>query len=352
MRQPGKKEYFLPKAFAAGILILIAIQAVSALFMKEGVFTAAYHRVVAVKKAPTLSASATPEIVPEEDRSRRFAVMIDNHPNALPQSGLDKAAIIWEALVEGGLTRYMAVFASSSDVPEIGPVRSARPYFLDWAKEFDAAYVHVGGSDEALKLLAGPANLDNVDEFAYGSTFWRDAARSAPHNAYTSIPKLKALAEKKIWHLDSKTADTTLRSDAVSAGPAATTIDVSYARGGQQAEFRYDAATKTYRRYVNDRLVKTRDNAPLAPATLVEIELDSTPGKDPFDKGLQAMKTASGGKAVVFRNGVAIEGTWKKSAADAPMVIADAEGKKIAFAFGQVWYSVVAPNRGGSVVYR
>lgn len=347
-----RKEYSVPAAFAAGILLLAVIQVVSALFMEEGLFTAVYRRVLGAK--PVETATSTPEIAPLPDRSRAFAVMIDNHPNALPQSGVNEAAIVWEALVEGGLTRYMAVYRSSTDAPEIGPVRSARPYFLDWASESGAVYAHVGGSDEALGILAAKKlGLDDANEFSNGATFWRDETRSAPHNTYTSIARLKALAEKKGWALESDAVDATIRSDLfVEDASSAAIVSIAFARGGQAAEFRHDQAAGSYRRYVNGRAARDRANRPIATANVVAIELDAVPGKDPQGKGLQAMKTAGSGRAVVFRGGRAAEGTWRKGSPEAPLEVFGADGKKIPFAFGQVWYAVIAPNKGGSVDYR
>ena len=83
-----------------------------------------------------------------------YGVMIDNHPEARPQSGLDQAFLVIEAPVEGGISRLLAFFSAEQVLEEIGPVRSARPYFLDWNNELDALYVHVGGSDAALDYIS------------------------------------------------------------------------------------------------------------------------------------------------------------------------------------------------------
>ncbi|MBE3549940.1 MAG: DUF3048 domain-containing protein [Brockia lithotrophica] len=122
---------------------------------------------------------------------RPLAVVIENAPDARPQSGLFAADFIYEFLAEGGIPRFLAVFHSGMP-DEIGPVRSARPYFIEVARAFGAVLVHAGGSDEADAILAGgdPPHLDGLA--AEGKYFWRSPDRKPPHNLYTSAEKLEA----------------------------------------------------------------------------------------------------------------------------------------------------------------
>nr|MCU0495649.1 DUF3048 domain-containing protein [Chloroflexaceae bacterium] len=127
---------------------------------------------------------------------RLVAVMIDNHPDARPQSGMNAAALVFEALAEGGVTRYMAVYEpkANASISEIGPVRSARSYFVEWAKGLNAVYTHAGGSPEGLLLAETAteiANLDALRDGAEGLYFWRSTTRFAPHNLYTSTELLR-----------------------------------------------------------------------------------------------------------------------------------------------------------------
>ena len=96
-----------------------------------------------------------------EENNYPVAVMIDNLKEARPQSGLSKASVVYEAEAEGRITRYLAIYAGGKDVGEIGPIRSARSYFVDWAEEFSAAYIHCGGSPDALVKIS----KDNVFDF-------------------------------------------------------------------------------------------------------------------------------------------------------------------------------------------
>jgi len=121
--------------------------------------------------------------------------MIDNHPDAYPQTGLDHAAVVFEALAEFGVTRFMAVYAPgiTPDAPQIGPIRSTRLYFAQWALGFHALYAHAGGSPQGLALVESTDQLINLDALkkASGGYFARDSARDAPHNLYTSSAELE-----------------------------------------------------------------------------------------------------------------------------------------------------------------
>ncbi len=303
-----------------------------------------YKHAARKPKAPV----ATAPVAPPPDHTRPFAVMIDNHPDARPQSGIAKADVVWEAPVEGGLTRDMAIFRSAS-ATEIGPVRSARPYFLTWAREFDAAYAHIGGSDEALSDLAnGAFGLDNADGIADSLTFWRDTRRDAPHNAYTSSEKMRALIASNAWHATTDAIDLTPRGDAASGTPAIR-VDLVSQENGEQAEFQWDAKTKSYDLWRAGMLAHERDGLAIAPKTVVVLEMNIVPINDPHAKGLIGLQSLGSGKATVFQNGRAVAGTWKKASPQAPTIVIDANGQKIPFASGQVWYEVIGINRGGSV---
>jgi len=133
---------------------------------------------------------------------RLYTLMIDNHPNAYPQSGLDKSPLVFEALAEFGLTRYMIVIAPeiSPNASMLGPVRSARAYFVQWAIGLKAAYVHAGGSPDGLELAESAVSIENVDALRRdgGDYFWRESSREAPHNLYTSSEALAKMINDRL----------------------------------------------------------------------------------------------------------------------------------------------------------
>ena len=125
-----------------------------------------------------------------------IAVMIDDHRDARPQSGFSAASVVWQAPAEGGIPRYMLVF--QDQIPgDVGPVRSARSYYIPWAAELRALYVHAGGSPQALATLRAKGNgqlVYNADEFRWAKSFRRVDFNFAPHNLYTTGKQLRSLA--------------------------------------------------------------------------------------------------------------------------------------------------------------
>ncbi|MCI0479693.1 DUF3048 domain-containing protein, partial [Candidatus Uhrbacteria bacterium] len=128
-----------------------------------------------------------------------YAVMVENAPDARPLSGPATADLVIEAPVEGGITRLMLVFDATSTAEQIGPVRSARPYFVEWAAAIGAVYAHCGGSPDGLALIRSIEGFRDLDEFWNGNRFWRSSKRFAPHNIYTSMERLLAGRASKAW---------------------------------------------------------------------------------------------------------------------------------------------------------
>lgn len=348
MKLQDTKEYTLVSLLFFGLLFFPVVQGVSTLFLQEGLITYWVSQSLMIGTVKPIVAEASPEPIPASDDTRPFAVMIDNHPDAWPQSGLNEAEYIFEVLVEGGITRLMAIFRGAT-AEEIGPVRSARPYFLEYAKEYDAVYAHVGGSDEALRILRSrELDLDDADQFRYGSSFWRDYSRYAPHNTYTSSEDLADLLTRREWKEKATKLPPDVRSELYPEGIPASEITLEASGASRDVVFRWNPTSESYDRILNSQPAITRSGASQSPSTVVALEIPAVPGRDPFGKGLLAIDTVGTGKATVFRNGIAIEGVWKKDAEGQTGIYLDS-GKKIPFAFGQVWFLQYAPNRSGSL---
>ncbi|MDD3480724.1 MAG: DUF3048 domain-containing protein [Patescibacteria group bacterium] len=157
--------------------------------------------VVDEEKEPELLAAPLSGIMVGESvvERRPIAIVVENHPDARPQSGLLMADMVFETLAEGGITRFLAIYHSQTP-KEVGPVRSARPYFVEWADSFDALYAHVGGSDEGLALI-NRLSVADINQFAFGNFFWRDNTRYAPHNVYTTLDKIYSAAKTRNYAL-------------------------------------------------------------------------------------------------------------------------------------------------------
>ncbi len=308
----------------------------------------------------------------ELTKQRPFAVMIDNHSDARPQSGLDKAGIVYEVLAEGGITRYFAVFL---DTPahEIGPVRSARDYFLDLAMELDAIYVHCGQSPQAEveipKLGINDLNLEFSVPFRYS---WRSNERKAPHNLYTSTDRLLAAAAEKKYRMTisgsprelfkrvtppTPSAGSTAPSTGSTAPPAgspttpasgapAREVTITYPKAYEEyfLSWTYDQSTGTYSRFVKGQphVDKVTEKQLTTPNIIVQYVRSEPIPKDP---ALRINVYFVGeGRAQLFSQGVMIEAKWTKASREAPTVFTDAQGNPLVLVPGQTWIEVVPPE--------
>ena len=195
------------------------------------------------------------EIFKGDDRP--IAVMIDNHRGAWPQAGLNKTYLVYEIIVEGGETRLMALF-KGKDVDVVGPVRSSRHYFLDYAMENDAIYAHYGWSPKAKNDISS-LGINNLNGILYGKpTFWRISAKSAPHNAMTSTKTLLDAAKKKGYKTKSDaTSVLTYSTEEVENKDGQTAKEVKIPHSYMQSvTYKYDEKTRRYTRYARGVLQK------------------------------------------------------------------------------------------------
>jgi hypothetical protein len=260
-------------------------------------------------------------------RQRPIVVMIDNHPNAYPQSGLDKAAVVFEALAEFGLTRFMAVYAPgiTPEASSIGPVRSARLYFVQWAMEFRGLYVHAGGAPQALETLQNTTSLVDVDALFRDRSiyFTRIAQRAAPHNLYTDSAALeRALRDLAPEPFGDPEIGFLFKPDAPpDARPPARRIEYFFI-------YREDPAGWTAIDAVTGQQLRVKN------VVVMEVPEKPIPGDD---KGRIEQMVIGSGRARVFMDGVEREVTWQKGAPEERLLFLDASGNEIAFNAGQIW---------------
>ena len=299
--------------------------------------------------ASLVPAPLTGVLVPPNVAARHvIAVMIDDLSPARPQSGLTAASVVWQAPAEGGIPRYMLLFQDG--VPgAVGPVRSARYYFIGWAAEWRAAYAHAGGSPQALSTLRAQGRgqlVYNLDQFSYSSTyFWRIAARYAPHNLYTDGQRLRQMANGV-----GARSGTTPPAPAWTFGPEAAyedrptggSIETWYA--ANHIRYTYDRATNTYPRWVSPgvKQVDASTGKRVAPKNVVIMVVrfgalnDSHP-----EKGRLEADFIGSGKAWVATNGRTVAARWVKTSITAPTRFVDAKGKPITLTPGQTFVQVM-----------
>jgi DUF3048 family protein len=333
-----------------------------------------------VQTAPVASSSPSPSIGPSAspspvaaiyedlsgipttaDLAHRYpiAVMIDDSPPARQQAGLSVASMVWQAPVEGGLPRYMAIFQSGTP-PRIGPVRSARLYFVRWAAEWKAAYLHAGGPPPLKSFLAGSQTLV-LD--INGRSTRRVKFRAAPHNLYSEGERLRRFATEELATSElgydpteagrlQPFGDAAVETD---RGPDGGTIGISYF--GEQVSYRYDRALNAWLRSVDGRehhdAVATDNRGSgtigagprIAPTTVIVMLVPIRRSASIEGPALGRLEADSIGKntAWVFANGRVTKGTWSKSTPTGRTRFLDAAGTEIVFPRGQIFVQVV-PN--------
>ncbi len=285
----------------------------------------------------------------EEDKvnPNLYAVMIENLTDSRPPSGLDKAPVVYEALAEGGITRFMAIFPITVKVDEIGPVRSSRRYYIDWAEEYNKPlYIHAGGAPNALSYLKSSANVIDFNQFYHAGNFWRDKTRFAPHNLYTSSDKLflglKQVAPDNVPDYSSWTFKDPAALSQRQA-PTASQIVIDYSSFNYQVTYKYHPELNRYFRFQGDTQHVTRDGQAIWATNVIVMKVQT--GLLAGDSKRLDMKNIGTGEATVFRDGQVIQGTWKKDSGQARTEFLDADGQPIPLDRGSTWISVIPTDR-------
>ena len=273
-------------------------------------------------------------------------VMIENSPDARPQSGLKNSGIVFEAIAEGGITRFLVLY--QQEKPSlIGPVRSLRLYDIDWFAAFDASIAHVGGSYYALQEVRNGSYRD-IDQFFNSSYYWRSSDRYAPHNVYTSSEKLDALNASKGYTSSNFTGFT--RTDASpSEVTNATSIDITISSYLYNSHYDYDASTNTYLRSQAGEAHQDREDGQITPKVVIAMRVDEITVYE--DGYRQKITTIGSGSAVIFQNGTVTNATWAKTSKTSQITFTDANGNDVPLVRGQTWIAAV-PNDGGDVSWQ
>ena len=273
------------------------------------------------------------------------AIVIENSPEARPQSGLKQAGIVYEAIAEGGITRCLALYQENR--PQlIGPVRSVRPYYVEWAAQYDPSIVHVGGSSRALSMVRGGGYGVDLDQFFNGGSFWRVADRRAPHNVYTSFDKIDTLANSK-----GKTTSQFvpyLRHDIKKIdAPQASNINIDVSSGQFHVEYSYDPGSNSYKRTQGGQPHIDREEGQIAPQTVIAMKVPVSIAME--DGYREQINTSGTGSAFIFQNGTVIEATWSRGGdPKSNLVFKDLSGRDISLNRGQTWITALSDQRGVS----
>lgn len=270
---------------------------------------------------------------------RPLAVMIENHRKARPQSGLSRACLVYEAPAEGGITRFLAVFLHQ-DSKTIGPVRSARPYFIDWSLETNSVYVHCGQSWEAFEMI-NSLNFPTINEMWQPDSFWRSSRRGAPHNLYTNSDRLRKVIRRKQWEksvFEPRFDFSEIAADETAAKPVKKIL-ISYLPYDYKLVYRYDGKQKAYTRSMDGALhIDALTDKPLSVRNIifqyVQTEIVDEAGRlNVQDIGEGVAQLVSGGRLV--------QGRWKKSGIYETTRYADLSGKSWTLLPGLTFIQIV-----------
>jgi hypothetical protein len=309
------------------------------------------HPPVVAKKSPApapavITSPLTGLPVTAEQAARPVTgVMIENSDFARPQSGLSQAGVVFEAIAEAGITRFLTLFQDNKP-NNIGPIRSVRPYFLQWDLGFDASIAHVGGSPEALNDIKA-WHAKNIGEFAYGSYYHRISSREAPHNMYTSVANLNAIEKKNGW-TSSNFTGFPRKKDSPSKSPNAIVINLNPSSSDFAVRYTYDGSDDSYYRWLaGAKHVDANTGKQLKPKVVIAIVVPYNIESDGYHSHYA---TIGSGKAYVFQDGTVTVGTWKKASNTSQIQFLDASGNPIDLNAGQTW--ITALGSAGDVSYK
>lgn len=271
------------------------------------------------------------------------AIMIENSPSARPQSGLQESGIVFEAIAEGGITRLLTLHQEGRP-GIIGPVRSLRPYYIDWLAPFDATVSHVGGSANALKEIRNGSYKD-VDQFFNGKYYWRATDRAAPHNVYTNSQLLEEMNNSKGFTGSSFTP-WPRKLDSPSDSPNAKDINITVSSPTYNVHYEYDKGSNSYIRYVGGAKHTDREKGQITPKVAIALKV---PSHFAFEDGNRLqMDTLGKGTAYIFQDGIVTEATWHKADKKSQIMFYDKLGRVVPLNNGQVWITVVSPEKSVS----
>lgn len=356
----GKKKFWI--FVGGGIVLLLLVLGIVAVVLGS-------NKGETNTPAPTSSPTPTPTPVPVTQASNLdglvvatelalrhpLAIMIENTPGVRPQAGLSDASLVYEAITEGGITRFMAVYGHT--LPEkAGPVRSARPVFIDFAEEFQpnsAYYAHVGGSEEALGKIKGDGVYD-LNQFAIGNKAFQrfpKAGVATEHTMFTFPNKLYEVAKSLGYKTESSFRTWKFKDDAdATTRPETQTITVPFSSAAYDVKYVYDKASNTYKRYIAGAAhTDANNNKHISPKNVI-VQYVKYETAANSKKGHQNVKVIGEGTAKIFRDGKVVEAKWKKPSSPGRTIYTEAAtGDEIPFVRGQTFIELVKTDANVTV---
>lgn len=299
------------------------------------------------KEVKTTTSKLDGTTAPEDVANRHpLAVMVENHPEARPQAGLDEASFIYEAITEGGITRFLAIYGPRIPT-KVGPVRSARTYYIDWLSEYDAFYAHVGGNLDALDKIRQLGILD-LDQFAIGAAaYWREPAKgvAVEHTMFADPQKLYAEAQKKGWPKTKEINNYSFKKESVVDAALSQKVTIDFSSPQYKVEWVYSQTEKAYLRTLGGYAHKDRITGnQLSGKNIIALSVERTYAPTSINEEGFAMQTIGEGKALVFQEGKKTMATWKKKSRTSMTTLIDSGGNEIKLIPGETWFEITPPD--------
>lgn len=311
------------------------------------------------KDAPAVTAGKTPQpqvaeqlvtspldgMPYQKDLATRhpLAVSIENHPDTRPQSGLYNASIVYEAITEGGITRFLAIFGPK-DSSKLEPIRSARLFFMDYIKEYDAFFAHDGGNEDALANMSNYKIKDLPPAAAY---FHRDPSRAAPHNEYSSTAELYKYATSKGFDINTSSFETLKFRPAKPATTSGKSVEIDFSRNASfKVKWQYDSTDNSYKRFhaSKEHIDKETGKQITAKNVIIQTVDRTLQPHGSYGDENWVFKNVGSGQAKIYRDGEAISANWKKTSRDSRTRYYDESATEIELTPGNTWYEIAASD--------
>lgn len=339
----GKRKKNMYFWIGGAVIVLVALAVAGYyVFQSDSVETNTNQQLVNTNEASVRLLDGVP-VKPEFANLFPWAVMIENLATTRPQSGLSDAGVVYEALAEGGITRFLAIFTTDKQISDMGPVRSARPYFVDWASEYDPMYVHVGGSPQGLARI-NELDVKDFDQFYNSGNFKVKEGKFPPHHVFTDSRLLTFGVRDNEYPTNGSFTPWQFNEDALldQRPTAEQKIMVDFSSYSYEVEYVYDRATNTYKRSQGGAPFNDANTGQqIAPKNVI-LQFVTISN---YDEQRLDITTTGSGTALIFHDGLVIDGTWKKDGKTGRTKFYDADNSEVTLTAGQTWIEALEKDR-------
>lgn len=340
------------KITLVGLVVFILLILIISFFLmsknnnnSEKIIEGKYTKKVVEKKPKEYFSQLSGLKLPDEAATKKHIVcsIIENSIDARPQSGLKKAGMVFEAQAEGGITRFLSIW-QNEEPRLIGPIRSVRQYYIDWAAGYNCGLAHVGGSPDGLEMIRSGKYAVDLDQFFNSGFFWRSSDRYAPHNVYSDLGKLTELSKNKgVKEPNIKPLTRTDSTQILNTDVKVTKFSTNVSFGAYNSEFTYNTETRTYLRTQNGVPHNDREEGQISPSAVLVINADTRYQSDGHHLNIDTL--SSGKRAWLFQNGIVLNVKWRRNNVKDALEIIDDSGKPVQVVRGQLWVTAIASDK-------